>query len=439
MAPVSATRIRMEETHMAKGKCRKVVLAYSGGLDTSVMIPWLKEHYGCEVIAVVGDVGQGEGELAGIEEKALRSGASRVYVEDLREEFVRDYIFPTVRAGAMYEGQYLLGTSFARPVIAKRQVEIALAEGADALAHGSTGKGNDQVRFELTYKALAPHLRIIAPWREWELKSREEEIDYAEQRGISVPVTKAKPYSMDRNIWHISYEGGELEDPWNAYSNDMFLWTTSPENAPDTPEVVEITFEKGIPRAVDGVVCDPVSLLEHLNEIGARHGIGRVDIVENRLVGMKSRGVYETPGGTLLYAAHRELESLVQDRETLHYKQTVAPKYAELVYYGLWWSPLRKALDAFLDVTQEAVTGSVRLKLYKGSIVVAGRRSPFSLYRHDLATFGADTVYRQADAEGFINLFGLPMVVQAALRAELQKLTEPSAGADHFEKQVASL
>jgi len=402
------------------GEVKKVVLAYSGGLDTSVIIPWLKENYGCEVVAMAADVGQGE-ELAPLKEKAIASGASKIYIEDIKEDFVKNYIFPMLKAGAVYEGKYLLGTSIARPVIAKKLVEVALAEGADAIAHGCTGKGNDQVRFELTAKALAPHLKVIAPWREWSLKSRDEEIDYAVAHGIPVPVTKAKPYSMDRNLWHISYEAGVLEDPAFEPQEDMFLLTVSPEKAPDTPEYVEIAFEAGEPTAVNGVAYGPVELVEKLNALAGKHGIGRVDLVENRLVGMKSRGVYETPGGTILTFAHRELEYLTLDRETMHYKELIAAKYAELVYYGLWFTPLREALDAFVAVTQRHVTGTVRLKLYKGNISVAGRTSPYSLYREDLATFGADAVYNQKDAEGFINLFGLPLKVQGLLKAAEEK------------------
>ncbi|MBO8141678.1 MAG: argininosuccinate synthase [Firmicutes bacterium] len=401
---------------MVKGKVNKAVLAYSGGLDTSVIIPWLKENYGCEVIAFAADLGQGE-DLEEIRQKAQKSGAAKVYVEDLRLEFVRDFLFPMMQAGAVYEGKYLLGTSAARPIIARKQVEIARAEGAEALVHGATGKGNDQVRFELTYKALAPDLTVIAPWREWDIRSREDAMAYAARHGIPVPVTREKPYSMDANLWHISYEGGVLEDPWNEPDESMFRLTVSPKEAPDEPEVVEIGFEKGIPVRVNGESLDPVTLLDRLNRIAGRHGIGRVDIVENRLVGMKSRGVYETPGGTLLYAAHRELEELTLDRETLHYKQQfVAPRYAELVYYGLWYTPLREALDGFVAATQRWVTGDVRLKLYKGNVIVAGRRAPYSLYQHDLATFEADEVYNQRDAEGFINLFGLPVKVQATVQ-----------------------
>ena len=399
---------------------KKVVLAYSGGLDTSIIIPWLKENYGCEVIAYAADVGQGE-ELDPLNEKAIKTGASKIYIEDLKEELVRDFIFPMLKSGAIYEGKYLMGTSVARPVIAKRQVEIAIREGADAVAHGSTGKGNDQVRFELTFKALKPDLKIIAPWREWDIKSREEEIDYAAQRGIDVPVTKEKPYSMDRNLWHISYEGGILEDPWNEYNDDMFIYTVSPEKAPDKAEIITIDFEQGIPVAINGQGYDPVALILKLNEIGGKHGVGRVDIVENRLVGMKSRGVYETPGGTILYEAHHGLETLTLDRDTLHYKQMLAGRYAELVYNGLWFTPLKKAMDAFVDETQKRVTGSVKVKLYKGNVQTVGRKSPFSLYQEELATFGADEVYNQKDAEGFINLFGLPLKVQAGLEQSLKK------------------
>ena len=401
-------------------KAKKVVLAYSGGLDTSIIIPWLKENYDCEVIAYAADVGQGE-ELDPLNEKAIKTGASKIYIEDLKAEFVKDFIFPMLKAGAIYEGKYLMGTSVARPVIAKRQVEIAIKEGADAVAHGATGKGNDQVRFELTFKALKPDLKIIAPWREWDLKSREEEIEYAEKRGIDVPVTKEKPYSMDRNLWHISYEGGILEDPWNEYKDDMFIYTVSPEKAPDQAEIVTIDFEQGIPVAINGQGYDPVALIFKLNEIGGKHGVGRVDIVENRLVGMKSRGVYETPGGTILYEAHHGLETITLDRDTLHYKEMLAGRYAELVYNGQWFTPLKKAMDAFIDETQKTVTGSVKVKLYKGNAQTVGRKSRFSLYQEKLATFGADEVYNQKDAEGFINLFGLPLKVQAGLEQSLKK------------------
>jgi argininosuccinate synthase len=391
-------------------KISKVVLAYSGGLDTSIIIPWLKEHYGCEVIAYAADVGQGE-ELAPLREKAIKTGASKIYIEDLRHEFVTDYLFPMLKSGAIYEGKYLMGTSVARPVIAKRQVEIAALEEADAVAHGCTGKGNDQVRFELTFRALNPKLHVIAPWREWSIRSRQEEIDYAVQRGIDVPVSKEKPYSMDRNLWHISYEGGILEDPWQAPDEAMFQLTVAPDQAPDTPEEIEIEFNQGIPVAINGQAYTPVGLIEQLNFLGGRHGIGRIDIVENRLVGMKSRGVYETPGGTILYTAHQELENLTLERETMHYKELISKKYAELVYNGLWFTPLRQALDAFIDKTQERVTGTVRLQLWKGHCLPQGRKSPYSLYREDLATFEADTVYNQKDAEGFIKLFGLPQQV----------------------------
>jgi argininosuccinate synthase len=395
-------------------KAKKVVLAYSGGLDTSIIIPWLKENYGAEVIAFAANVGQGS-ELKGLEEKAIKTGASKCIVEDLREEFVSEFVFPTLRAGAIYERKYLLGTSFARPLIARRQVEIAEQEGADAVSHGCTGKGNDQVRFELTYKALNPKLRIIAPWREWDIKSREDEIDYAQDRKVPITATKEKIYSEDGNLWHLSHEGGVLENPWAEPEESMYSLTVSPEKAPDTPQYVEIEFENGNPTAVDGKNLGPVELIEVLNKIGGAHGIGRVDLVENRLVGMKSRGVYETPGGTLLLTAHRELESLTLDKSTLHYKDILAGKYAELVYNGQWFIPLRYAMDAFIDAIQTRVTGAVRLKLYKGNVIIAGRKSQFSLYREDLATFAEDSVYNQKDAEGFINLFGLPNKVEALL------------------------
>ncbi|MEG6512551.1 argininosuccinate synthase [Desulforamulus ruminis] len=392
----------------------KVVLAYSGGLDTSVIIAWLKENYGYEVIAMTADLGQGE-ELAPLEEKAIQSGASKIYIEDLRKEFVEEYVFPTLKAGAVYEGKYLLGTSFARPLIAKKLVEIAEKEGAVAVAHGATGKGNDQVRFELGVKALAPHLKVIAPWREWDIRSREDAIDYAEARGIPVPVTKKSIYSRDRNIWHISHEGGELESPANPASYDMLMLTVPPEKAPEQPTYVEVGFEQGIPVTLNGEKTDSVSLLEKLNEIGGANGIGIVDMVENRLVGMKSRGVYETPGGAILVYAHREMELLTLDRATLHYKEQMALRYAELVYDGVWFSPLREALDAFVDSTQRTVTGTVKLKLYKGNIIPAGVASPYSLYDEELSTFSRDEVYNQADAEGFINLFGLPLKVRALM------------------------
>lgn len=391
----------------------KVVLAYSGGLDTSIIIPWLRENYNYEVIAMAADVGQGE-ELEPLREKAIKTGASKIYIEDLREEFITDFIYPTLKAHAVYEGKYLLGTSFARPVIAKRLVEIAEKEGAVAIAHGATGKGNDQVRFELTVKALAPHLKIVAPWRLWDIRSREDAIDYATARNIPIPVTKKDNYSMDRNIWHLSHEGSDLEDPWNEPRYDKLLkLMVPPEKAPDKPTYVEIYFEQGIPKKVNGVEYAPVELLETLNKLGGENGIGIMDMVENRLVGMKSRGVYETPGGTILYAAHRELELLCLDRDTLHYKDVVAQRFAELVYYGQWYTPLREALSAFVDSTQKTVTGTVRLKLYKGNVMPAGTQSPYSLYSEELSTFGRDEVYNQKDAEGFINLFGLPMKVRA--------------------------
>lgn len=396
---------------------KKVVLAYSGGLDTSVIIPWLKENYGYEVIAMSADLGQGE-ELEPLRAKALQSGAAKLYIEDLREEFVTDYIFPTIRAGAVYEGEYLLGTAFARPLIAKRLVEIARREGAVAVAHGATGKGNDQVRFELSVKALDPDLEIIAPWRLWDIRSREDAIDYAAARGIPVPVTKESPYSLDRNIWHLSHEGGDLENPWNAPRDSMYALTTPPRQAPDEPAYVEIEFTRGDPVAVNGEKMAPLALLTKLNEIGGAHGVGIVDIVENRLVGMKSRGVYETPGGAILVAAHRALERLTLDRTTQHFKEQAALRYAELVYDGLWFSPLREALDAFVAVTQRQVTGVARLQLYKGNCRPAGTRSPYSLYNEEFVTFGADEVYNQKDAEGFINLFGLPLKVRALMEKQ---------------------
>jgi len=398
-----------------KGKVKKVVLAYSGGLDTSVIVPWLKENYGCEVVTFTADLGQGADELVGLEAKAVASGASKAFIADLREEFLTEYAFRTMQAGAIYERLYLLGTSFARPVTAKYLVKVAEQVGADAVAHGCTGKGNDQVRFELTVKALNPHLKVIAPWREWNIRSREDALAYARAHNVPVAVTEKSIYSRDRNLWHISHEGGVLENPWSEPEEAMFVLTVAPEAAPDTPQVVTVDFEKGFPVAVDGEVMGPVQLLERLNDLGGAHGVGRVDLVENRLVGMKSRGVYETPGGTILYAAHQGLEQLCLDRETLHYKEVVGHRYAELVYYGQWFTPLREALDAFVSKTQERVTGSARVKLHKGSCAVVGRKSPFSLYREDFATFGEDNVYDQSDAQGFINLFGLPMKVKALL------------------------
>lgn len=401
---------------MAKKEIKKVVLAYSGGLDTSIIIPWLKENYNnCEVIAVSGDVGQGT-ELEGLEEKAIATGASKLYIEDLNKEFVEDYIWSTLKAGAVYENKYLLGTSFARPIIAKRIVEIAKAEGADAICHGCTGKGNDQVRFELTIKAFAPDMEIIAPWRTWEFKSREEEIAYAEAKNIPLKINRETNYSKDKNLWHLSHEGLDLEDPANepTYNKEGFLELgVSPEQAPDKPTYVTISFEKGIPVAVDGEKLEAVEIVKKLNKLGGENGIGIVDMVENRLVGMKARGVYETPGGTILYAAHAKLEEICLDRDTLHYKQNVANRFAELVYFGQWFTPLREALSAFVDSTQETVTGDVKFKLYKGNIIDAGVTSPYSLYDEDIATFDEDEVYDQNDSAGFINLFGLPIKVQA--------------------------
>ncbi len=410
-------------------KVNKVVLAYSGGLDTSCIVPWLKENYGCEVITYTGNIGQEE-ELEGLEEKALASGASKAYIEDLREEFLLEYAFPTLQAGAIYEHKYLLGTSFARPLLAKRQVEIAELEGADGVAHGCTGKGNDQVRFELTYKALNPYLKVIAPWREWHIRSREDALAYAAAHDIPVSASKEKIYSRDRNIWHMSHEGGPLEDPWHEPDESLFVLTSAPEDAPDEPEYVEIDFEQGVPRKLNSVAMGPVELLTELNRMGGRHGIGRVDLVENRLVGMKSRGIYETPGGTILYTAHRELESLTLDRNTSHYKALLAQRYAELVYYGRWFTPLREAMDAFVQETQKRVTGTVRLKLYKGCCHVVGRKSLYSLYREEFATFGQEDVYDQKDAQGFINLFGLPLKVQALL--ELEGMPRPELEAPDY-------
>src|SRR5262245_3868920 len=391
---------------------KRVVLAYSGGLDTSVILRWLIERYRCEVVAFCANLGQGE-ELIPVRDKALRTGARGVHIVDLREEFARDFVFPMLRASAVYEGGYLLGTSIARPLIAKAQVEIALKEGADAVAHGATGKGNDQVRFELTYAALAPHLRVIAPWREWDLTSRTALIDFARGHDIPVPVTTERPYSTDRNRFHISYEGGILEDPWAAPPDKMFLLTNAPEEAPDVPIEVLIDFEAGDPVAVDGERLEPVALLERLNRMGGEHGIGRVDLVENRFVGMKSRGVYETPGGTILHVARRALESVALDREVLHLRDGLVPRYAEMIYYGFWFSPERQALQGLMDDCVRDVTGTVRLKLYKGNVTVLGRRSPRSLYRPDFATFESDTVYRQRDAEGFINLNALRLRIRA--------------------------
>ena len=391
---------------------RTIALAYSGGLDTSIIVPWLREKYGARVVCVAADIGQGD-ELQGVREKALASGADECFVEDLRQEFVENFAWPTLRAGAIYNRKYLLGTAIGRPLIAKRQVEVARKIGADALAHGCTGKGNDQVRFELTYAAFAPDLQVIAPWREWEIRSREEAIAYAESRGIPISATRDKIYSRDRNLWHLSHEGGVLESPNAPPPADLFMLTTDPAVAPDTPEDVTIGFERGVPVSINGELLDGVELLTRLNATGGRHGIGRVDLVEDRLVGMKSRGVYETPGGTLLYAAHAELEQLVLDRRTLAAKDLIAPRYADLVYEGRWWTTERDAYDAFVEVTQERVTGTITLRLFKGTVTIAGRSSAYALYDERFVTFGADEVYRQSDAAGFIRLFGLSTRVQA--------------------------
>ncbi len=393
----------------------KFLLAYSGGLDTSIIIPWLKENYDCEVIAMAADVGQGD-ELDPLYEKAKQAGATKLYIEDLNTEFINNYVFPTLKASAVYENKYLLGTSFARPIIAKRLVEIALLENCTAIVHGCTGKGNDQVRFELTIKALAPHLKIIAPWRIWDIESREDAIDYANERNIPIPVTKKDNYSRDRNLWHLSHEGSDLENPANEPNYDKLLkLCVTPENAPDKAEYVKVEFEKGIPVAVNDKKMNGVALITELNKIGGKHGIGIIDICENRLVGMKSRGVYETPGGSILYYAHNELEYLCLDRETYHYKEVVSKKFAELVYNGQWFTPLRESISAFVDVTQQNVTGCVTLKLYKGNIIPAGTTSKYSLHDEELSSFEKDNVYNQSDSEGFINLFGLPMKVQALM------------------------
>ena len=401
---------------MAKPK--KVALAYSGGLDTSVIIPWLKENYGCEVVAVCGDIGQGSEELAGIEQKARKTGAAEVYVTDMREEFVSQYLWKMVRSGGVYEHKYLLGTSIARPLLAKKQVEVALATGCDGLAHGCTGKGNDQVRFELAYKALAPHLAVIAPWREWKIASREDAIEYARRHNVPISASSTKIYSRDRNIWHISHEGGALEDPANRAPDDVWMLTKSPAEAPDTPGEVALAFEGGVPVSVNGMALSAVELLETLNQIGGAHGVGRIDLVENRFVGMKSRGCYETPGGTLILFAMRELEALTLDKSTLHYKQKLALDYAEMVYNGLWFTPLREALDAFFETTSAPVAGEVKLRLYKGSIEPLSRKSPHSLYSLDIASFTMGASYDQKDALGFINLVGLPIRVRAGLTRE---------------------
>ena len=413
-------------------KPKKIALAYSGGLDTSIIIPWLKENYHCEVVAVCGDIGQGDEELAGLEEKARKTGASEVYVEDLREEFVTEYLWRLVRAGGIYEDKYLLGTSVARPLLAKKQVEVALRTGCDALAHGCTGKGNDQVRFELTYKALAPHLTVIAPWREWTIASREDALEYAAQHNVPVSQSTKKIYSRDRNIWHISHEGGALEDPANAAPDEIWMLTASPKDAPDKPAEVTIGFEKGVPVSLDGQqMTSGVALLEKLNKLGGQHGIGRIDLVENRFVGMKSRGCYETPGGTLILAAHRELEALTLDKNTLHYKQRLALDYAEMVYNGLWFTPLREALDAFFESVSATTTGEVKLRLYKGNIEPVSRKSPYSLYSLDIASFTMGASYDQKDARGFINLIGLPIQVRALLEAKKadKKAGKPAAHA----------
>ncbi|MDQ2711290.1 MAG: argininosuccinate synthase [Acidobacteriota bacterium] len=401
---------------MKEAEVKKVALAYSGGLDTSIIIPWLKEHYGCEVVAVCGDIGQGGEELDGLRDKALKTGASEVYVEDMREEFVSDYLWKLVRSGAVYEHKYLLGTSIARPLLAKRQAEVALKTGCDALAHGCTGKGNDQVRFELTYKAIAPHLPVIAPWREWDIVSREDAIEYAKAHNVPIAQSTTKIYSRDRNIWHISHEGGELEDPANAAPEHIWMLSKSPAEAPNKPAEVTIGFEGGIPVALNGQgQLSAVALLEELNKIGGEHGIGRIDLVENRFVGMKSRGCYETPGGTILVAAARELEALTLDRATLHYKQKLALDYGEMVYNGLWFTPLREALDAFFTKISEPVTGEVTIRLYKGNLEPVSRKSPNSLYNLDIASFTMGASYDQKDALGFINLIGLPIKVRASL------------------------
>jgi argininosuccinate synthase len=404
---------------------KKIVLAYSGGLDTSVILTWLRNEYKAEIICFTADLGQ-EDELDGLEEKALKTGASKLYVRDLREEFLTDFIYPTLQAGAVYERDYLLGTSFARPLIAKHLVDIANREGADAIAHGCTGKGNDQVRFEVTAMALNPKLKVIAPWREWTLRGREDLLAYAEEFNVPVTATLRSIYSRDRNLFHMSHEGGPLENPWNEPEEEMYKLTIAPEHAPDVPQYIEIEFERGIPVALDGERLPALDLFIRLNKIAAAHGIGRIDMVENRLVGMKSHGVYETPAGTVLRRAHTGLESICLDKQTLQYKDTLAIKYAELVYNGLWYTRLHRALDAFMQVTQENVSGTVRLKLYKGSATLAGRKSPYSLYREDYASFGEENVYNQKDAEGFIRLFGLPVKIEALLGQQV-----PEAGTDY--------
>ncbi len=416
-----------------KTSIKKVVLAYSGGLDTSVIVPWLRENYGCEVVCFTADVGQAE-ENEGLEAKALASGASQLIIHDMREEFAEQYIFPVLRAGAVYERKYLLGTSMARPLIAKHQVEVAHQVGADAVAHGATGKGNDQVRFEMTYAALDPRLKVVAPWREWEIRSREDAIAYAKAHNVPITASLKSIYSRDRNLMHLSHEGGPLEDPMLEPEEEMYQISIAPEKAPEEAEYVEISFNSGTPVAVNGKKMSPATIVGTLNEIGGKHGIGRADMVEGRLVGMKSHGVYETPGGTILLAAHRELESIVLDRDTMHFKDQVALKYAELVYYGQWFTPLREALDAFVDSTQGPVTGEARLKLYKGSVIPVGRQSPFSLYREDFATFGQENVYDQSDAEGFIHLFSLPLKVRALNGLPVSGLDMPKPDYTRFKR-----
>jgi len=418
---------------MIKKKVIKVVLAYSGGLDTSIIVPWLKENYGCEIICFCANLGQDD-ELEGLEEKAFASGASEVIVRDLKEEFASEYLFPIIRANAVYERKYLLGTSVARPLIAKHQVEVAHEFGADAVAHGATGKGNDQVRFELTFQALDPRLEVIAPWREWDIRSREDALEYAAAHNVPVSATLKSIYSRDRNMWHISHEGGPLENTWIEPEKEMFVLSNSPEDAPDEPQYIVIEFDSGTPVAMDGKKYSPAEMIGKLNEIGGKHGIGRADLVENRMVGMKSRGVYETPGGTILYAAHSELEHLVMDKETIQFKDVVALKYAELAYKGLWFTPLREALESFVESTQGPVTGQVRLKLYKGNIITAGIKSPFSLYREDFATFGQEDVYDQTDAVGFINLFGLPLKVRALNGLPISGLNMPKPDYTRFKR-----
>jgi len=420
---------------MQQNRIKKIVLAYSGGLDTSVIVHWLKENYkGSEVVCFTADLGQEE-ELDGLDEKAVKSGASKLYVRDLREEFLTDFVFPTMQAGAVYERDYLLGTSFARPLIAKHMVEVAEREGADAVAHGCTGKGNDQVRFELTVMALNPKLKVIAPWREWDIRSREDALAYAQEFNIPVTATEKSIYSRDRNLFHLSHEGGLLENPWNEPEEIMYQWTTSPENAPDEDAYVEIGFEKGVPVSLDGLNMPPLELFNQLNKLGAKHGIGRIDMVENRLVGMKSRGVYETPGGTILRRAFVGLESITLDKQTLHFKDMIGLKYAELVYNGMWYTRIRESLDAFVQVAMRTVTGVVRLKLYKGNITIVGRKSDYSLYREDYASFGEEDVYNQKDAHGFIQLFGLPLKVEALLAQEgggKSRYAKPDY--DHFKR-----